>query len=201
MENSNRGQMAEAFARLHADDRDRAARSMPSHRGPEPAPELRAESGIRGDQPIDMSSLAAITLNQRNSVKSLLSAAGLPDQDIDNPSIELWAYNDGEALQAAVGLEVFDEVALLRSLVVSPKQQGRGIGQTMLRAIESHALARGIGELWLLTTTAPEFFARHGYQRAERQRAPSAIQHSQEFRSLCPASAVCMRKSLAQSGD
>ena len=46
----------------------------------------------------------------------------------------------------------------------------------------------------LLTQTARDFFAHLGYRVIERTEAPEEVQGSEEFRSLCPASAICMVK-------
>ena len=58
------------------------------------------------------------------------------------------------------------------------------------------ALALGVHELVLLTTTAAPFFARRGYQIIDRLDAPAGVQRSEEFRGLCPASAICMQRVL-----
>jgi amino-acid N-acetyltransferase len=51
----------------------------------------------------------------------------------------------------------------------------------------------------LLTETAEGFFRAIGYEIIDRSHVPEKINQSAEFRLLCPASAVCMRKSLASS--
>jgi N-acetylglutamate synthase-like GNAT family acetyltransferase len=51
----------------------------------------------------------------------------------------------------------------------------------------------------LLTETAETFFRRLGYTVIERDQAPSAVASSAEFRTLCPATAVCMTKRLSPS--
>ena len=48
----------------------------------------------------------------------------------------------------------------------------------------------------LLTTTAASFFAKRGYRPLARDEAPAAVRATAEFRSICPASATCMGKSL-----
>jgi amino-acid N-acetyltransferase len=50
-----------------------------------------------------------------------------------------------------------------------------------------------------LTETAENFFRGLGYEAIDRRYVPEEIQQSAEFRSLCPASAVCMTKSLSAS--
>lgn len=100
------------------------------------------------------------------------------------------------SVTGAVGLEPYGSSGLLRSLVVSPAIRGHGSGTRLVDALETRARELGITELWLLTTTAADFFARLGYAPAERDRAPEAIKDTAEFKSLCPSSAVCMVKTL-----
>jgi amino-acid N-acetyltransferase len=53
-----------------------------------------------------------------------------------------------------------------------------------------------VGTLYLLTTTAREFFADRGYAEVERTEPPEAIRATTEFADLCPSTAACMRKRL-----
>jgi amino-acid N-acetyltransferase len=48
--------------------------------------------------------------------------------------------------------------------------------------------------LYLLTTTAREFFAGRGYRAIDRADAPERIRGTTEFSDLCPASATAMVK-------
>ena len=86
---------------------------------------------------------------------------------------------------------------LLRSLLVAAPCRGAGLGRRLVAALEASASERKVRELWLLTIDAEHFFARLAYNATARAAAPAAIQASAEFASLCPASAVLMRKSLA----
>jgi N-acetylglutamate synthase-like GNAT family acetyltransferase len=49
-----------------------------------------------------------------------------------------------------------------------------------------------LSELWLLTETAEDWFARRGFVLRERREAPVALLGSEEFRGACPASAACL---------
>ena len=96
------------------------------------------------------------------------------------------------------GLETFQggRDGLLRSVAVSPALRGRRVGANLVAAIEIKARTLGLRRLWLLTTTAPDFFRRLGYADSERAQAPEAVQQSNEFKNLCPASAVCLSERL-----
>jgi amino-acid N-acetyltransferase len=102
----------------------------------------------------------------------------------------------GESVRACVGIERFGDVALLRSLCVIAEDRTKGYGTRALSAIEQRARAAGIEHLYLLTTTAAEFFGAHGYIECERAAVPPAIVATPEFESMCPASAACLSKAL-----
>ena len=129
------------------------------------------------------------------ALKRLLAAHALPTADFDTSDVDwLVAVADAEPIAGMVGLELFDGVGLLRSLVATTP--GAGVGSTLLAAAEDVAHSRGVDRLFLLTQTAAPFFAARGYARVERESAPSALLATSEFRSLCPASATCMSKVL-----
>ncbi|CAE6968425.1 MULTISPECIES: hypothetical protein [Paraburkholderia] len=66
----------------------------------------------------------------------------------------------------------------------------------LLTHAEDLASASGISELRLLTTTITDFFPQAAYAAVNRGRASSGLQASMQFAQLCPASAVCMMKTL-----
>ncbi len=103
---------------------------------------------------------------------------------------------EGTRVVAAGALQRFGSSALVRSVVVDPDRRGGGLGEMIVLELERLARAAHIDRLVLLTETAAEFFARHGYRVIERSGAPPGVQASEEFRCLCPSSAVCMAKNL-----
>lgn len=131
-------------------------------------------------------------------VQALLKQAGLPFEDLSAaamPDFIVLRGASGELL-AAGGVEIHGEDGLLRSVVVADTMRGKGLGGTVATMMERHARTKGIRALFLLTTTAAEFFPRLGYERFDRGSVPPAVAQSAEFASLCPASAVCMKKNL-----
>jgi len=132
-----------------------------------------------------------------SAVKRLLDEAQLPTSDLTEAHLEHFlACGAHDALEGVVGLELYQPVALLRSLAVASRSRGRGLGSTLLAEAERYARLREVQEIYLLTTSAERFFARSGYERILRDAAPSAIRETQEFSSLCPASSALMRKRL-----
>ena len=131
------------------------------------------------------------------AVVRILQEAQLPTEDLSASQLEHFSYA-GPATHPTglVGLELFGDVALLRSLAVVSSRRGYGDGQRLLAHAEDRARSAGVRELYLLTTTAEAFFAKCGYTRAARDTAPPAIRATREFSGLCPASSAFMSKPL-----
>ena len=136
------------------------------------------------------------TTTDQTAIRGLLHGSRLPVDDLDTAAIDFIVATDATGLIGVVGLEPFGSAGLLRSLAVRDEHRGRGIGEHMVSAIEARAASLGLRQLVLLTETAAPFFAKRGYAAIARNQAPPAVQHSTEFRSICPASATCMIKSL-----
>lgn len=128
---------------------------------------------------------------------SLLQRAGLPTQDLTSaPGLQLWVLESEGRLLGLIGLERYGAGALLRSLAVVSEYQRHGFGHELVSRLEDNARSAGVERLVLLTETADAFFRRLGYEPIDRSYVPEDIRQSAEFRSLCPASAACLTKSL-----
>ena len=138
------------------------------------------------------------TPGDRAAVKALLEAAGLPTADLDERLIRrfLVGEREGRVVGAVACEPAGANSGLLRSLVVAPDWQGRGVGERLVAEIEAVARSQGVRVLYLLTETAEGFFDRMGYVATDRRQAPAEVRATSEFAGLCPASAACMRKDL-----
>lgn len=134
--------------------------------------------------------------SEHAAIRALLTDNGLPVQDLDDAVVAFLVADGGGSIAGVVGLQIFGDIGLLRSLAVRTEHRGGGTGGRLVDAVESEARRLGLRQLALLTQTAAEFFARRGYQVIDRAQAPTAVQTSAEFMSLCPASATCLSKPL-----
>ena len=142
--------------------------------------------------------LRAVLPDELPCIRAMLSAATLPTEDLGGGAVQFIVADSEDGVVGAIGLETFGNVGLLRSLVVRPELRGVGIGGQLVIALETHARENNVDQLVLLTQTAAPFFTARGYGAIDRKDAPHSVQSSAEFRSLCPASATCMIKSLCQ---
>lgn len=144
--------------------------------------------------------MRASTASDFRQVRALLAGAGLPVGDLDSaPGLRFWVVEDGGELVGVIGLERSGRAALLRSLAVAPAYRKRGLGRTLVEHLEREARAEGIELLVLLTQSAAVFFEGLGYSVVDRACIPDGVKQSAQFRTLCPASALCMTKSMSPS--
>lgn len=137
-----------------------------------------------------------------DAIVRLLDAAALPHADLTPEHLaHFLVLREGDAIVTVVGMEVRDDAGLLRSLAVAPERRDRGLAARLVDALEARARAAGVRTLYLLTTTAEDFFARRGYATADRAAVPDAILATEEFRSICPSTAACMAKRLPDADE
>lgn len=99
-----------------------------------------------------------------------------------------------EILIGSVGLELYGESALIRSLAVHPDFQGKGLGTRLVNRAIDVGRNRGITRLFLLTDTAENFFKKKGFKIVTRDQVPDDMKQSIEFTTLCTSSPSMMRE-------
>jgi amino-acid N-acetyltransferase len=136
-----------------------------------------------------------------DAIKALLAENELLVADVDARLLVdfLVAQDASGKIVGGVGLERFGRSALLRSLVVARTVRNERLGTVLVTQAETLARAHDLVDLWLLTTTAAEFFRRRGYSDVPRNAAPEPVAASRQFAEMCPASATCMYTVIAQS--
>ncbi len=127
---------------------------------------------------------------------ALLEEARLPLEGFAEHLEHALVAEEGTGIVGCVELEIYQDAALLRSLVVAPGQRGRRLGERLTQEALRLAGERGASDVYLLTETASGFFPRFGFAPADRALAPPALRESVEFRSACPASARMMHARL-----
>ena len=129
------------------------------------------------------------------AIRQLLASSGLPVADW---SAELTAVSvvvrDNAGIAGIGAVERRGSIGLLRSVAVARRVHGGGIGRRIVEALEVRAREEGLNALYLLTTTARDYFMRLGYQVLAREEAPAGIRSTAQFGSLCPASSTLMVK-------
>ena len=130
----------------------------------------------------------------------LLGRSELTEQDVS----EGWGHyfvvreDDGRVVGVA-GLELHGENGLLRSVAVEPDYRRQGLAAALVEAVLARAERVGLSSVYLLTTTARDYFVRRGFADCPRDAAPPEIRESWEFRAGCPQTAAFMVRAVAQA--
>jgi len=129
-------------------------------------------------------------------IQSLLSKAGLPSTDICEHLDHAIVAVKGGQLLGGVAMEIRGKEGLLRSLVVADGYRGHGLGKSLCQHMIAAGQASGVQRLFLRTTSAEQFFKKLGFSRTPQKVAPPAIRSSNQFKGLCPVTAVCMKRNI-----
>lgn len=140
--------------------------------------------------------IRSATPGDQVEIQTRLKEAGLPYEDI-NPHLDHFLLAESsERIIGCIGLEIYADDALLRSLVVHVDDRKKKIGRRLCEEVLDYAYRLRVRRIYLLTETAADFFRKLGFEKIERSLAPETIQSTAEFKSLCPSSAACMVLSL-----
>jgi amino-acid N-acetyltransferase len=130
------------------------------------------------------------------AVEELLTKTDLPVKGVKD-TIESFVVAESEGRVVGVGgVERCGDFGLLRSVAVDPAVRGRGAGAAITEWLIADSEASGLSALYLLTTTAGNYFPSLGFHETPRESAPLAIKETAEFRDICPSSATLMRREL-----
>ena len=140
--------------------------------------------------------LRAAAASDLPNIERLLTAAGLPLAGVAAALPTFTVAEVGGSLVGVAGLEVCCDSALLRSVAVAAEWQGRGLGRALVTRVIADAESRGLRALYLLTTTAEHYFPSFGFVRTSRDQVPEDVRATEEFRGVCPSSAVVMARTL-----
>jgi len=140
--------------------------------------------------------LRSASLDDLRNVLALLRSCELLESGVAEAVSDFLVAPSADGLLGCVGLEIYGDLGLLRSVAVDLRARKRGLGRKLVEAMITVARHRGLRELYLLTTTAPTFFVRLGFAPTTRALVPTAVATSWEFQSGCPQTALPMRLAL-----
>jgi len=113
--------------------------------------------------------------SDKDDIILLLSQSKLPFDDISSHLPNFMVAKLKGKVIGVIGLEYCGDVSLGRSLAVASAFRRRGIAKELYRQILVQAQIKGIKELYLLTTTAADFFTGLGFRKTVRESAPEAM--------------------------
>ena len=140
--------------------------------------------------------IATANASDIDVVEALLEHEHLPLAGLRDHLEQLFVARAGHRIVGCAALEMYEDGALLRSVAVDAEYRGTGLGSDLTRTALDLAGRRGVPAVYLLTTTAEQFFPRFGFEVVDRADVPHSVRQSAEFSYACPSSALILRKRL-----
>lgn len=94
----------------------------------------------------------------------LMAAAHLPPLFVEEYLDGFIAAEFGGAVIACGGIELYDDCAVLRSVVVDDAGRGRGLGGRLAELLMTRAREAGASDLYLFTADALPFWQHYGFE-------------------------------------
>ena len=131
-------------------------------------------------------------------VRLLLKNLDLVYEEVDSHFDNFIVAVKDEQVIGCAGLEVYNRIALLRSVAVDPKYQRLRIGHQLIQNILEKAENEGLKDLYLLTDTAVDFFKKFDFVVISRELVDEKIKQSYEYSEACPDTAYVMIRKLVK---
>ncbi|MHA1948083.1 MAG: GNAT family N-acetyltransferase [Candidatus Hodarchaeales archaeon] len=91
-------------------------------------------------------------------VFTLLKLVDLPVEGVKEHFNNFFVVKKEKTIVGCVGIEIYENVGLLRSVALHPSFQGKGIGQQMVNKMEAYSVENRLDRIYLLTDTTESFF-------------------------------------------
>jgi N-acetylglutamate synthase-like GNAT family acetyltransferase len=144
-----------------------------------------------------MLDISKLKMGERVALEQLLSAHQLCFNDVNEQGVHLFGVRFKNNLVGYFGYELFENLALFRSMIVLPDVRNKGYGALIWHQAKEKLHDEGVKEVYLLTNTAAPFFSKQGFVEIVRTSAPESILATTEFKEFCPADSVCMKINLS----
>ena len=135
----------------------------------------------------------------RAGIHAVVLARGLNLDGLETCEATTFVVREGDRVVGCAALEVYAGGAVLRSVAVADDAAGRGLGRALVPAAIRLARSLRAPVVYLLTTTAADYFPRFGFERVSRDDVPDDVRSSVQFTSSCPSGAVVMRRVLVEA--
>ncbi len=131
-----------------------------------------------------------------DGIKRLLIGSLLPSRDVGGDTQRFIVASEAGRLIGCAGLQVAGQDGLVRSMAVHWTRRNAGLGTRLHQRLLFEATLAGVKTLYVVTATAEDFFAGHGFKRIAAKDVPVALQTSEEFTAFVPGGGTVMMRGV-----
>jgi N-acetylglutamate synthase-like GNAT family acetyltransferase/protein-tyrosine-phosphatase len=132
-----------------------------------------------------------------DAIKRLLVGSLLPSRDVGGAHQRFIVASEHGRLIGCAGLQVAGQDGLVRSMAVHWTRRNAGLGTRLHERLLFEAVLAGVRTLYVVTSTAEDFFFRHGYRKVAASAVPPELQASDEYTALVPGGSLVMSRPVA----
>lgn len=132
-----------------------------------------------------------------DGIKRLLVSSLLPSRDVGAANQRFIVASENGRLLGCAGLQVAGQDGLVRSMAVHWTRRNAGLGSKLHQRLLFEAVLAGVRTLYVVTTTAEDFFAGHGYRKVEAREVPPELRASEEFAAFVPGGGSAMSRTVS----
>jgi N-acetylglutamate synthase-like GNAT family acetyltransferase/protein-tyrosine-phosphatase len=134
-----------------------------------------------------------------DAIQRLLVGSLLPSRDVGGPHQRFIVASENGRLIGCAGLQVAGQDGLVRSMAVHWTRRNAGLGSRLHERLLFEAVLAGVRTLYVVTTTAEDFFAGHGFRKIEARAVPPELQASEEFTAFVPGGSTVMSRPVSKA--
>jgi len=132
-----------------------------------------------------------------DAIQRLLVGSLLPSRDVGGASQRFIVATENGRPIGCAGLQVAGQDGLVRSMAVHWTRRNAGLGSRLHERLLFEAVLAGVRTLYVVTTTAEDFFAGHGFKKVAATAVPPALQASEEFTAFVPGGSTVMSRPVS----
>jgi amino-acid N-acetyltransferase len=143
------------------------------------------------------SSIGPASGGDLDAIKRLLVGSLLPSRDVGRAHQRFIVAAENGRLIGCAGLQLAGQDGLVRSMAVHWTRRNAGLGSRLHQRLLFEAVLTGVRTLYVVTSTAEDFFAGHGFRKVAATAVPPALQASEEFTAFVPGGSTVMSRAVA----
>ena len=132
-----------------------------------------------------------------DAIKQLLVGSLLPSRDVGGAHQRFIMASESGRLIGCAGLQVAGQDGLVRSMAVHWTRRNAGLGSRLHERLLLEAAMAGVRTLYVVTSTAEDFFDGHGFRRIAAHAVPPELQASEEFTAFVPGGSTVMSRPVS----
>lgn len=132
-----------------------------------------------------------------DAIKQLLGGSLLPSRDVGGAHQRFIAASERGRIIGCAGLQVAGQNGLVRSMAVHWTRRNAGLGSRLHERLLFEAVLSDVRTLYVVTSTAEDFFAGHGFRNIAPEAVPPELQASEEFTAFVPGGSKVMSRPVS----